>query len=64
MEDQVIQGAKADSYRHVIPLNLRPGVRQATGDVPVAACDCDGHCDYTEVCVIGDVPVDVCGIWG
>jgi len=56
-----------DNYKHVIPLNVRLENQQPGGrELPIAACDCDGHCDYTEVCVIGDVPVDVdaCGIYG
>jgi len=30
--------------------------------MPLAACDCDNHC--TAHCVIGDIQVDACGIWG
>ena len=45
-------------------LNAAPA---APGDgMPLAACDCDGHCGtHTTVCV-GDIDADVdaCGIWG
>lgn len=52
---------------HVIPLNFDAGeLGYQEMDIPIAACDCDGHCNKTNVCVIGDVQADVeaCGVWG
>lgn len=59
--EKIMPEGKPAVYQHIIPLNLRKGILEpGKQDLPIAACDCDSHCDHTEVCVIGDVPVDVC----
>lgn len=55
-------------FKHVRPLNLQLEMIGAENEVlPIAACDCDGYCNHTNVCVAGDVEADVdaCALsWG
>ncbi|SIT03509.1 hypothetical protein SAMN05421759_11145 [Roseivivax lentus] len=43
---------------------IQPEAKAEPVKGPLAACDCDDHCEV-EVCVVGDdVDVDVCGVYG
>ncbi|SIT03520.1 hypothetical protein SAMN05421759_11146 [Roseivivax lentus] len=42
---------------------IQPESHPAPVKGPLAACDCDDHCEV-EICVVDDVDIEACGVYG
>ena len=48
----------------IVPLNRQPPPATPRPErAPLAACDCDHHCNV-DICGVDEVEGDVCGVYG